>query len=231
MISLFDAYELFNVSAPDTTSIDNSFSNFVKNSRAVDVVTRVGFDSFVREGFDFYHSDDARQLAKDYLQGCFSDYFFVQGTASWNTTDYFLYIGDIDFNGDSLFLVDADGFLFRYQNSQSDVYRDSRNGSITFPSLGIVNGSGSSSSSPSHSEKFSFSFPLCGSYSSTLSVYRDHADNEIFELPSADSFYYSSFENTPHLIEGVQNYAFVAALVCFGVFVFKLVDRIFRRVY
>lgn len=47
------------------------------------------------------------------------------------------------------------------------------------------------------------------------------------------SFYltYSSFQGYPHLIEGVQNYAVAAFILCFIILCFKLIDRIFRRVY
>lgn len=42
---------------------------------------------------------------------------------------------------------------------------------------------------------------------------------------------YSSFDNYPHLIEGVQNYAFIGLVAAVAVAVFKLGDRLFRRIY
>ena len=42
---------------------------------------------------------------------------------------------------------------------------------------------------------------------------------------------YSSYDNYPHLIEGVQNYAFIGLVACVAVAVFKLGDRLFRRIY
>lgn len=42
---------------------------------------------------------------------------------------------------------------------------------------------------------------------------------------------YGSNENLPHLIEGVQNYAFTGVFICLCIVCFKLFDRIFRRVY
>ena len=43
--------------------------------------------------------------------------------------------------------------------------------------------------------------------------------------------FYSSYEDTPHLIEGGQNYAYAAFLLAIGVIAFKLADRLFRRIY
>lgn len=43
--------------------------------------------------------------------------------------------------------------------------------------------------------------------------------------------FYSNIDNTPHLIEGGQNYAYAAFLLAIGVITFKLADRLFRRVY
>lgn len=42
---------------------------------------------------------------------------------------------------------------------------------------------------------------------------------------------YGSAPNMPHLIEGVQNYAYMQTLLTVGVILFVLADRIFRRVY
>ena len=42
---------------------------------------------------------------------------------------------------------------------------------------------------------------------------------------------YSSMPNCPKLIEGVQNYAYAQTLLLCGIILFKLFDRIFRRVY
>lgn len=42
---------------------------------------------------------------------------------------------------------------------------------------------------------------------------------------------YGSADNLPHLIEGVQNYAYLQTVLIIGVIVFNLFDRIFKRVY
>lgn len=42
---------------------------------------------------------------------------------------------------------------------------------------------------------------------------------------------YGSANNMPHLIEGVQNYAFTGVFICLCIVCFRLFDRIFRRVY
>lgn len=42
---------------------------------------------------------------------------------------------------------------------------------------------------------------------------------------------YGSAPDLPHLIEGVQNYAFTGIFICICIVAFKLFDRIFRRVY
>ena len=42
---------------------------------------------------------------------------------------------------------------------------------------------------------------------------------------------YGSADNLPKLVEGVQNYAFLAVCLAVAVIAFRLADRLFRRVY
>lgn len=46
-----------------------------------------------------------------------------------------------------------------------------------------------------------------------------------------DFLVFSSADDYPHLIEGVQNYAFAGFMLAVGVIVFRLADKLFRRVY
>lgn len=57
-----------------------------------------------------------------------------------------------------------------------------------------------------------------------------HRDSVSVRNPSG-YLVYGSMDNLPHLIEGVQSYAFTGVFLCICIVAFKLFDRIFRRVY
>lgn len=180
---------------------------------------------YFRSGVDCYCTDRALQLARDYLQGCYDDYIFFQADAySSDDSTFVLLMGDIEENDGSFILHDVREVYFKFHTSVIR-YDNSGSGNMNFPVL--VEGN---STLASIQKSFTFSYDNAD-LSSVLSLYYgDINDDTSFTHDSTD-LVYSSFDGYPHLIEGVQNYAFVAALVCFGVLVFKLVDRIFRRVY
>ena len=159
------------------------------------------------------------------MQGCYDEYIFFQADAySSDNSTFVLLMGDIEEDNGSFILHDVREVYFKFHTSVIR-YDSAGSGNMNFPVL--VDGN----STPASMQK-SFTFSYDNSdLSSVLSLYYgDINDDTSFSHDSTDLIY-SSFAGYPHLIEGVQNYAFVAALVCFGVLVFKLVDRIFRRVY
>lgn len=76
-----------------------------------------------------------------------------------------------------------------------------------------------------------------GSYSTTEHMYTTsyfitsyHAD--FVNITNTNGYLvYGSADPLPHLIEGVQNYAYMQTFLLVGVILFVLADRIFRRVY
>ena len=56
--------------------------------------------------------------------------------------------------------------------------------------------------------------------------------NSAVSVSNSQSYLVFSSENMhPHLIEGVQNYAYAAFWFAIGICIFKLSDRLFRRIY
>lgn len=227
-------YKAFGIDAPDTSDIfaeekEISEVKELSNTKSSITSTTYHMKYFYIDGVDYFHCNDALDLARSYLEGCYDDYAFFQDTASSANSDYVLLVGDLDYQNGSLSLDNCVGYLFRYQNSYS-TYVTTRTGSVYFPSLTLVNGSGSSVTSPNHKETISMPIPNYVSNTTTFEIYTMSFENESYTL-AADDFIYSSFEGTPHLIEGVQNYAFAAFLLAAAIITFNLIDRVFRRVY
>ena len=168
-----------------------------------------------------YFTDDIVSLARDCLAGSYDDYYFFQ----YNSTDFCLLVGDLSFNDSS---VTADSCIC-YQFRRSPVSVDIP---ITIPFSGSDNGTygGSdgaggyngnvtgNSSYTLHDTTYNFSMISYTAYS--VSVSND-----------SDYLVYGSADYMPHLIQGVDYYAFSAFCLAFGIIAFKLFDRVFRRVY
>ena len=227
-------YKAFGISAPDTSDIfaeekEVSEVDSVSSTKSTITSTTYSMKYFYIDGVDYFHCNDALDLACSYLEGCYDDYVFFQDTVSSANSDYVLLVGDLDYQNGSLSLNSCTGYLFRYQNSYS-TYFSNRIGSVYFPSLTLVDGSGSSVASPNHKENISLPTLNYISDTTTFQLYTMSFEDESYTL-GQDDFIYSSFEGTPHLIEGVQNYAFAAFLLAAAVITFNLIDRVFRRVY
>lgn len=181
---------------------------------------------YFRNGVDCYCTDKALDLARSYLEGCYQDYIFFQDDAySSDDATYVLLIGDIEYLSDESFqLHDVREIYFKFHSSVIR-YDSSGSGSLNFPVL--VDGN----TTPAHSSRaFNFSYDSSDISSSLSLYYGDINDDTVLIHDSADLLY-SSFEGFPHLIEGVQNYAYAGFLVCGAVIVFSLADRLFRRLY
>ena len=222
-------YKSFGAPAPDLSN-PLDLIGFQGNTKSVVATSpTLSQKTYVIDGIDLFHTNEALELAKSYLQGCYNDYVFFQDDLSGTTSDYVLLIGTIDVSSQSVHVSSGRGYLFRYVNTYRRNFT-TKNGTIRFPSLTLAQGSGGATALPGISEPFSFDIFDYIDIASNMQLYTVDISEESFSIDS-DDFLYASFDGYPHLIEGVQNYAFVAALVCFGVLVFKLVDRIFRRVY
>lgn len=185
----------------------------------------------VRAGYDLYHVDSATEIGCSLLEGCYDDYVFFQGNYSTTDTLYYLLIGDISKGSSGFDLDDCICYCIKCHNLTNDLQYSTYTPSqyIRFPSLVLANGSGSAVQSPYIQESIHIPsvFPQLNTQ---YSIYQIDINDDILEY-NEGYFYYSSFEGFPHLVEGVQNYAVAAFVVCFAVLAFKLADRLFRRVY
>ena len=198
----------------------------LKSSPSAPVVTYdLDQTYYFRNGVDCYCTDKALDLARSYLEGCYDDYIFFQDEAySSDDATYVLLIGDIDYVSGSFQLHEVREIYFKFHSSVIR-YDSNGSGSLNFPVL--VDGN----TTPAHSSRaFNFSYDAAD-ISSTLSLYYgDVKDSSILYHNDSDLLY-SSFEGFPHLIEGVQNYAYAGFLVCGAVVAVSLADRLFRRLH
>ena len=152
---------------------------------------------------------------KGSLEGVYDDYVFFQ----YDSTHFVLLISDDISYVPSQFTVKAP-LVMTFEKVVSRIPYN-----VSIPASGSLGGS------------------MGGGYwqgSSTLTEYSETVqyfcssvsyDSDITVNNPSDYMLFSSFQGFPHLIEGVQNYAFAAFLVCAAVLAFRLADRIFRRVY
>lgn len=159
-----------------------------------------------------HYDEQVLSIASDYLNGYSGDYFFFQ----YAIGDYVL-LYDLDNP-----VIDADGLtcngcqvvelkiasglpliVDEYQINLTDVGTD----------VGVYSGS----ARQTH-------------YTSSYKSYSVYYPNPV-SVNCNDFVCYSSADGYPHLVEGVENYAFLAVCFAVGVICFKLFDRLFRRIY
>lgn len=233
MKSLTGLYKYFGLDAPlqddfpevfDSGDMAKSVSSAKAGGTETITQTYSYFRSY-RDGIDFTHYDEALQLARDYLEGWYGDYIFFQDAASTSSTaDYVLIKGDCDIQGNVL-TVSGSGLLIRYSNASSNMSSSySRNYNVNLSEVGQNNSAITGTVSGTQGY---FAY-----LTDKVTITRRYAIFEDYEFTlGSDDFYYSSLPDTPHLIEGVQNYAFAAFLLAAAVITFNLIDRVFRRVY
>lgn len=181
---------------------------------------------YFRSGVDCYCTDKALQLARDYLKGYYEDYVFFQDDAySSDDATYVLLMGDITESDGSFYMNDVREIYFKFHTSVIS-YDSDGSGALNFPVL--VDGS---STPASVSKSFSFSYDSSDLLSTLSLYYGDINDNSFLISSNETQLVYSSFDGYPHLIEGVENYAFTAFILAAAVITFNLIDRVFRRVY
>lgn len=162
----------------------------------------------------------ALELAKDCIKGHLEDYYFFQ----YDDDEYVLLLSydmqAYDSSNDCS-AYDVTAIVFWRDDVSVPVSRSvSLQGTITevgaTPSVDDVLLSGSVSDDPAISSTW---------HVSNFSVDSLHVYNTSYICYSSVGDYY------PKITEGVSYYAYAAFVLCFGVIAFKLVDRIFRRVY
>lgn len=169
------------------------------------------------------YTEDVLHCAQRIVSGRFADeYYFFQYAAN----DYVLLVGDISFVG--LGCVTGDIEVYEFVTSPV-----SSTQSINIPFSGSQSGQYGGSDGAG-----GFSGSVSGN--STISIQTDTRYNVTYAYTANVSnvtitnnsyLVYGSAPTLPHLVEGVENYAFAAFALALGVISFKLVDRIFRRVY
>lgn len=168
------------------------------------------------------YTQDVLAVAQSILAGRYEDYYFFQYAAN----DYVLLIGDISFVGLGCVTDTVDVYEFVTSPVSSSQ-------SIQIPFSGSQSGQYGGSDGAG-----GFSGSVSGN--STIQIQTDTRYNVTYAYTSSvehvtitNSSYlvYGSAPTLPHLIEGVENYAFAAFFIAFGIIAFKLVDRILRRVY
>ena len=168
------------------------------------------------------YSQDVLACAQSILAGRYEDYYFFQ----YSSNDYVLLVGDISFVG--LGCVTDGVEVFEFVTSPV-----SSTQSIQIPFSGSQSGQYGGSDGAG-----GFSGSVSGN--STIQIQTDTRYNvtyaytaNINHVTVTNSGYlvYGSNPNLPHLVQGVDFYAFSLVFIALGVVCFKLFDRIFRRVY
>lgn len=168
-----------------------------------------------------FYTEDVLDIAKGFTEGCYQDYYFFQ----YNSTDFCLLIGDLDISDTGVSAAECQCYQVRrspvtVQTTVNIPFSGSQNGQY-----GGSDGVGGYNGSVTGNSTYNRSVTSYNYYFDSYTAYNVSVQN-----PN-DYLVYSSAENYPHLIEGVQMYAFAGFGLAIGVIAFGLIDRLFRRVY
>lgn len=164
------------------------------------------------------YDDDCIQIAKDILQGCYRDYYFFQ----YDDDDYCVLVADkLNFSDGGCYGEDVTVYQFT-----KIVENESVSHSIQIPFNGQyagVDGAGGVNGSSAFTyvetvENVSFKY---------LEPYTVNSATVI----NSDYLVYGSGDSLPHLIEGVELYAFTFISLAIAVITYNIGNRIFRRFY
>lgn len=169
-----------------------------------------------------FYDGECVEIARSYLEGYTEDYFFFQ----YDDDDYCLILSDNGYmSGDSYIADNATVYQIRVA---SVVHHNE------IPFTGNVSGSYNGVVGPT---------PSAGSFNSSSitgrSVYDtveynyfvdSYTSSTVLIANPSDFLCFSNLEGKPHLIEGVQNYAYAGFFLASCVCVFGLIDRVFSRV-
>ena len=151
-------------------------------------------------------------VARSCLEGYTNDYFFFQ----YSESVYLLVLceGDFSYSTSGYFSASEPVVIQIERVSRSYTKSHTVSGNLIGPEV-QQRFDGSYYTDESTTEYFCTSFQASGITVSNPEQY----------------LVYGSFDYLPHLIEGVQNYAFLQTFLIVGIIFFGLFDRIFRRVY
>lgn len=164
------------------------------------------------------YDSDCIQIAKDILQGCYRDYYFFQ----YDDDDYCVLVADkLEFSSGGCSGEDVTVYQFtKIAESESVPY------SIQIPFNGQyagVDGAGGVNGSSIYNyveavENVSFKY---------LEPYTVNSATVI----NSGYLVYGSGDSLPHLVEGVEIYAFTFISLAIAVITYNIGNRIFRRFY
>ena len=169
------------------------------------------------------YTEDVLAVAQSVLSGQYiEDYYFFQYAAN----DYVLLVGDISFNGLGCVANDCEVYEFLTSPVSSTQ-------SIQIPFSGSQSGQyggsdGAGGFSGSVSGNSTIQIQTDTRYNVTYS-YRSSVQN--VSISNSSYLVYGSSNELPHLVQGVEYYAFTIIFIAVGVILFNLADRIFRRIY
>ena len=169
-------------------------------------------------------------IARDFLQGYSGDYVFFQYSqaGALSADEYILITGtDLSFDDETGYIVTGDSFTVFDITALSSINSISHNDSFSGSVIGVEGGA--------VAENFSGSITRNDSelvQQWLTQVYTvDHAVSIVNDgVSGADYLVYSSLENHPHLIQGVENYAFLQTVLFLAGICFAVVHGIFKHV-
>lgn len=173
-------------------------------------MTNVGTSVSVAVNVGTYDSG-ALEVARDCLQGYSGDYFMFQ----YSDTVYLLVLCEDDYSYSTTGYFTASNPVVIQIEAVTNTSVKSHTVSGTFSGSVYDRFSGSYYTDETETAYFCTSFQASG-----------------IQVTNPRQFLtYGSFDHMPHLIEGVENYAYFQTLLFVCVILFSLVDRIFRRVF
>ena len=169
-------------------------------------------------------------IARDFLQGYSGDYVFFQYSqaGALSADEYILITGtDLSFDDETGYIVTGDSFTVFDITALSSINSISHNDSFSGSVIGVEGGA--------VAENFSGSITRNDSelvQQWITQVYTvDHSVSVVNDgVSGADYLVYSSLENHPHLIQGVENYAFLQTVLFLAGICFAVVHGIFKHV-
>lgn len=170
------------------------------------------------------------QIARDFLQGYSGDYVFFQYSQSGalSADEYILITGtDISIDDESGYIVTGENFTVFDITALSSVFITTNTDSFSGSVVGVEGGAVVENFSGSYTRNDSDTVQQWLTQVYTV----DHAISIVNDgISGADYLVYSSLENHPHLIQGVENYAFLQTVLLLAGICFAVVHGIFKHV-
>ena len=163
------------------------------------------------------YDQGAIEIAKSVVSGIVDDYYVF----NYSDAITIVLVGDLDFINGSVTSDSCYAYVIKRSVDRTPLTRTEQStfsGTILGANPSTFSGSNQSVRTVEFDTKVSYEFAR-GTVSN-VEVYN-----------TEQTLYYSSFPNSPHLTEGVENYAFAAFVLAFTVISYRLACSIFKRVH